>query len=339
MESKAHKTAIVLVNIGTPYKPEVKYVRRYLSRFLNDRRVIDLPWLGQKLLVNFLIVPFRAPKSTKLYQRLWTKNGSPLLYYGHELAEHLSEKLGDNYDAFLAMRYSKPYMHEVLEHIRKEGYGQILLFPLFPQYASSTSGSIFQAAFRHMQNWYVFPNVRTISQFYRHPAFIRAFAEKGRQYRPETYDHIVFSYHGLPKRQVDKVHPGIDSDSCSCASETPPHGHFCYKNAAYETTRLLREALQIPEAKTTVAFQSRLSDKWLQPFTDEVIKQLAIEGHKRVLVFSPAFVADCLETLVEINYENAELFRAHGGEKLQLVESLNAGEHWVDALKEIVLEH
>lgn len=333
-----HKTAVILVNIGTPKKPEVKHVRSYLSRFLNDRRVIDIPWLPQKILVNMIIVPFRAPKSTKLYQKLWTDQGSPLLYYGGQLAQKLDKQLGADYDAFLAMRYSAPRLEDVLDHVQKQGYGRILLVPLFPQYASSTSGSIFQRAFTHMRHWYTFPDVQTISQFYRHPAFIEAFAQKGRAYKPETYDHIVFSYHGLPKRQVDQVHPHTDSDSCPCTHETPAHGHFCYKNAAYETTRLLRQALNIPEAKSTVAFQSRLSDKWLKPFTDRVITDLAQQGHKRVLVFSPAFVADCLETTVEISYENARLFRENGGQELSLVESLNADDHWVEALGRIITE-
>lgn len=330
------KTAVVLVNIGTPTEPTVPAVRNYLFRFLNDRRVIDLPWLLQKLLVNLIIVPFRAPKSTQLYQRLWTDKGSPLLYYGEELAKKLSNELGANYDTFLAMRYSQPYLNQVLQQVHESGYSRMVLLPLFPQYASSTTGSVVQAAFQQMKNWYTFPQVEVISSFHRHPAFIQAFAQRARDYNLSNYDHFVFSYHGLPKRQVDKVHPPHASDSCTCHQATPPHGRFCYKNAAFETTRWLRQALGISQEKTTIAFQSRLSNKWLAPFTDQVLTELAREGKKRVLVFSPSFVADCLETTVEIGYENKELFKAAGGQQLDLVSSLNADAFWAQALAHII---
>lgn len=330
------KTAVVLVNIGTPKSPKTSHVRRYLFRFLNDRRVIDLPWVFQKLLVNLIIVPFRAPKSAKLYKRLWQPEGSPLFFHGQALAQKLGHALGDGYKVFLAMRYSKPFLHEVLAQVRAEGFGKLLVVPLFPQYASSTAGSVLQETFRLIRKWYVFPEIRTISQFYGHPAFIRAYAQKIRAYKPENYDHIVFSYHGLPNRQVDKVHPGMGSHSCNCHKTYRPGHPFCYKNAVYQTTRLLQEAVGIPGERLTVSFQSRLSGKWLQPFTDKVLVQLAQQGHKRVLVVSPAFVADCLETIVEIAYENAALFRAHGGEELQLTESLNADDAWARALSEIV---
>jgi len=335
--SKSHQTAVLLVNVGTPGSPAVPDVRKYLFQFLNDRRVIDLPWLAQKLLVNLIIVPFRAPKSSKLYHRLWTDDGSPLLVYSEQLKKKLQQSLGGGFEVFIGMRYGQPALSNVLEEIRSQGFGKIVVVPLFPQYASSTTGTVAEAVMRQASRWYVMPEIRIIPQFYDHPLMVEAFADRARHYDLASYDHILFSYHGLPNRQVDKTHPGIETRECTCSEKMPEHGHFCYRATCYETTRRIAGRLNLPAERYSVAFQSRLTNNWLEPFSDEVIRQQAKAGAKRILVLAPSFVADCLETIVEIGYEYDEIFRELGGEKVELVPSLNDHPLWVETLRELVL--
>jgi protoporphyrin/coproporphyrin ferrochelatase len=334
-----NKTAVLLVNLGTPDSPSVSDVRSYLSQFLNDPRVIDIPWLMRKILVNFIIVPFRAPKSAKVYKKLWTEKGSPLLFHSINVKGLLQEALGDGYDVFLAMRYKNPSIPNVLDEIRKRNYPRIIVLPMFPQYSSAATGSALDEVMRVIRTWWVIPEVRMISQYYAHPMFIDAFVDRGRKYNISEYDHVLFSYHGLPERQVDKVYDnGLCADH-NCEHELTEENQFCYKATCYATTRLLAEKLSIPPEKYTVCFQSRLDKKWLTPFSDAVVRECAQKGMKRLLVFSPAFTADCLETIIEIGEEYQEIFHEHGGEKVQLVESLNDHPLWVACLKDIVLSN
>jgi ferrochelatase len=332
----AQKTAVLLVNVGTPDSPKVKDVRRYLSQFLNDPRVIDLPWLLRKFLVNAIIVPFRAKKSSGLYQKLWTENGSPLLYYGQKLETQLQQLLGQDYKVFFAMRYCNPPLKKALEEIRQSGFSKLVVVPLFPQYASSTTGTINEAVMNAVKSWNVFPEIQFISQFYNHPGFIDAFARKIGSYHPETFDHIIFSYHGLPLRHINKVHPHINYGECTCSEQFPAHGQFCYKACCYETTRLIAARLGLKKENYSQGFQSRLSNNWLQPFTDELIRQKAQQGIKRILIVAPAFVADCLETTIELGVEYKNLFIKAGGIQLEYVESLNDMPEWGLVLKEMI---
>ncbi len=330
------KNIILLINTGTPDKPEVPQVRRYLSEFLNDKRVIDLPWLLRKILVNLIIVPFRAPKSTKLYKKLWTPKGSPLLYNLINLANKVQSRVSKDYQVVGAMRYGNPSLQSVLAGIKAQSPEQIVVFPLFPHYASATTGSIHEYVLNEVKSWNVIPEIRFVGQFYSNPAFIDAFVKQIRKYEPQTYDHIVFSYHGLPMRQIQKVHPDQDCYQCKCSDEFPQHGGFCYKATCYETSRLLAAKLELPAEKFSTSFQSRLSKNWLTPFTDSTLRKLAHSGSKRVLVVAPAFVADCLETLVEIGDEYQQLFKEEGGAELLLVESLNDKDDWADAIIKII---
>ncbi|MCK9424936.1 MAG: ferrochelatase [Ignavibacteriaceae bacterium] len=333
------KTGVLLIQLGTPDSPSVKDVRKYLSEFLNDPRVIDIPTVARFFLVNGIIVPFRAQKSAKIYQQLWTKEGSPLLLYSQNLQIKLQKSFGDEVDVRLAMRYGNPGMENVLEEMRKQNYSRIILLPLFPQYASATTGSAVEKAMKIIHKWWVIPEIRTISQFYADKGFINCFVEKGKQYNLAEYDHVLFSYHGLPIRQVDKVH--VDGKPCAdhnCENEITEENKFCYKAACYATTRLIAEQLNLPKEKYTVCFQSRLDKNWLEPFADKTIIEHAKKGTKKLLVFSPAFVADCLETIIEIGHEYQQLFVEHGGEKVHLVESLNDSDAWVEALRKLVLK-
>ncbi len=331
-----NKTAVLLINLGTPDSPEVGDVRSYLSQFLNDPRVIDIPLLWRKVLVNLIIVPFRAPKSAKIYQKLWTANGSPLLYYSVKVQKLLQAALGQNYDVHLAMRYKNPSIPHVLEEIRKKSYMKIIALPMFPQYASSSTGSALEEVMRVVRNWWVIPEIKFISQYYDHPSFIDAVVARGKAHNMNEFDHVLFSYHGLPERQVNKVHgKGVCADY-NCEKEITTENKYCYRAACYATTRSIAGMLRLPADKYTVCFQSRLDQKWLKPFSDEVVKECAKKGMKRILVFSPAFTADCLETIIEIGIEYQEIFREYGGEKVQLVESLNDHPRWIECLRELV---
>lgn len=331
------KTGVLLVNLGTPDSPSVSDVRSYLSQFLNDPRVIDIPWILRKILVNLIIVPFRAPKSAKIYQKLWTINGSPLLYYSNRVKELLQQQLGDTFDVYLAMRYKNPAIPAVLEKMRLANYSKIIVVPMFPQYASASTGSALEEVMKVICKWWVIPEVKFISQYYDHPDFIEGFVQRGKQYNITDYDHVVFSYHGLPERHVDKVYnEGLCADH-DCEDRITEENKYCYKATCYATTRLLASALNISKEKYTVAFQSRLDQKWIKPFSDEVVRECAKKGMKKILVFSPAFTADCLETIIEIGDEYQEIFHTHGGEKVQLVESLNDHPQWIKCLKDLVL--
>lgn len=332
------KKALVLVNVGTPAKAERKAVKAFLKAFLNDKRVIDLPFLLRKFLVNAVIIPFRVKKSTGLYQHLFKEGESPILRHLENLSDKVNKLSDESTEVFPAMRYGEPNLEKLLCELTKKNYSEIIIFPLFPQYASSTTGSVYENVFSVLKNREVIPPIRLIDQYYRHPAFVKAYSELIREYRPEDYDHIVFSYHGLPLRQINKVHPAVKESGCSCVEHMPDHGHHCYKATAYHTTRLLAEALKLPDDSYSTGFQSRLTNTWLSPFTDELLTALLKKGHKRILVCTPAFAADCLETIVEIEHEYGEAFIAAGGEKLTMVPALNSSDQWAEAVCQIAFD-
>jgi len=332
------KVGVLLINLGTPDSPSVGDVRKYLFEFLNDPRVIDIPAILRFLLVNFIIVPFRASKSAKIYKDLWTKDGSLILIYGISIRDKLQLALGNDFEVHLAMRYQNPSMDDVLAKMKKNNYKKIIIIPLFPQYASASTGSAIDKAMKLISKWWVIPELQIISQFYDNEGYLNTIVERAKQYNIDEYDHILFSYHGLPVRQVDKVYSdGTLCEEHNCESEINNSNIYCYKATCYATTRLLVEKLNIPYEKYTVCFQSRLDKKWLEPFSDKVIIEQAKKGAKKLLVFSPAFVADCLETTIEIGKEYQQLFEENGGEKIQLVESLNDHPLWINTLKRMVM--
>ena len=333
------KEAILLINLGTPGAPTPSKVGTYLTQFLNDKRVIDISAIGRFFLVNFIIVPFRKYKSAKLYQKIWTKEGSPLLLNSIALKDKLQKHVGDRYIVELAMRYQNPSIKSVLEKLKELRVSKIHILPLYPQYASSSTGSTIEELMRVLKSWEVIPDMNVVSAFYNHPKFIEALLKEGKKHNINDYDHVIFSYHGLPERQILKASTHYGSNTCqmgACCNSITKNNQFCYRANCMETTRQLVKALNISEGKYTNAFQSRLNDKWLKPYSDKVIEELAKKGAKKILVFSPAFVADCLETIYEIGIEYQQIFKKHGGEKITLVNSLNANEEWVKAVKEIV---
>lgn len=334
------KTGVLLINLGTPDSPKTSDVRRYLTEFLNDPRVIDISPVGRFFLVNGIIVPFRAPKSAKVYKELWDMwdGESPLLTYGKILKRKLQERFDKSQvEVELAMRYQNPSLDNVLGKWEKEGFDEIIILPLFPHPASSSSGSAVEKALNIIRKWWAVPGIKVIPHFYDHPGYIASFVERAKQYNLDEYEHVLFSYHGLPERHLNKVHPSLVCANCDCNKAFKPEQDLCYKNACYQTTRLIASELGISEEKYTVAFQSRLGrDPWIQPYSDKVIEELGKKGVKKILAFSAAFIADCLETSVEIGEEYQELFEEHGGEKIQLVESLNDHPLWIDTVEKMV---
>ncbi|MFD2161116.1 ferrochelatase [Paradesertivirga mongoliensis] len=334
------KQGVLLVNLGTPDSPSVSDVRKYLDEFLMDERVIDINPVNRTLLVKGIIVPFRGPKSAKIYKEVWTENGSPLLYYSIRQKEMLQDKLGNKYAVELAMRYQSPSLKTALESLKKLQVESIRVVPMFPQYASASTGSVIQKIMELVSKWQTIPNISFVNSFHDNDGMIEVFAENARKYQPETFDHILFSFHGLPERQLTKAdHSGkYCLQTPNCCARLNDVNRFCYSAQSHDTARLIAEKLNLPKEKYTVCFQSRLGNSpWKKPYTIEVLEDLAKKGAKRLLVFSPAFVADCLETNFEISREYHEEFRNWGGEKVQLVESLNDHPKWIEALAGIVL--
>lgn len=342
MSSRGTKTGVLLINLGTPDTPSVSDVRKYLREFLMDRRVIDIPYINRFFLINLIIAPFRAPKSSKVYKELWDEKGSPLCYYGYEVKKLLQEQLGKNYQVEIGMRYQNPSIESALNEFRGKALDKLIIIPLFPQYASATTGSAIEKTMEILSKWEIIPDVKIVSNFPNHPLFIKAFAEIGRKYmEKEDYDHFLFTYHGLPERQIAKASiQNYCQLNDKCCSKYHAKNKYCYRAQCYETTRALVAELQIPADKYTIAFQSRmLKDPWIRPYTDDVIKELAKQGKKKILTFSPSFIADCLETTIEGGEEYKELFKQCGGERWQLVESLNTHETWIECLKDMVLSN
>ncbi len=334
------KKIVLLINIGSPDTMSVSDTRRYLRKFLMDKRVIDISFVFRFLLVNGIIAPFRAPKSLKSYQRILIQNQSPLIYYSYLLKDKLQQVLGEQYAVKIAMMYGKPYLINVLHEIKQQPVSDIILVPLYPQYASSTTGSALEMVLNKIKNWQVIPNIKTVHTFYKEQAFIDLWVKQIKKHLPQEYDFILFSYHGLPERQIYKADNQFSEKHChlnDCCNTSRSKNEFCYRYNCLYTTRLIADRLGIDESKIGSCFQSRLGQaEWLQPYTSKCIQELSGQGIKKLVVISPAFVTDCLETLFEIGIEYAELFKHLGGKELTLIPSLNAEEEWVKFLSQLL---
>lgn len=336
------KTGILLINLGTPDSPATPDVRKYLREFLMDPEVIDINPVGRWFLVNCIIAPFRAPKSAKLYREIWTKEGSPLLLHGIALKNKLQQALGENFHVAFGMRYQKPSIAAAIAELKKAGVEKILAVPLYPQYASSTTGSTIEALNKEIASAGISVPVEIIKRFHHREEYLEAFCSVASAYNHNDYDQVLFSFHGVPERHITKTDAKLGDGKCAFGSccETPRAGNeFCYRANCVQTAHAIASRLNIPKEKYAIAFQSRLGrDPWLKPYSDFEIVRFAKEGKKKILAFSPAFVADCLETIHEIGTEYNELFHENGGEKIQLVPALNSSDVWVNALKKMISE-
>jgi len=337
------RTGILIVNLGTPDSPSSKDVGTYLREFLMDGRVIDIPFWKRWLLVNLIIVPFRAPKVSVEYQKLWMEDGSPLLVYGKALVAKLQTQFSNEVTVELAMRYQNPSIDLGLQKLRQAQVDEIIIFPLFPQYASATTGSIAEKVMTIVQKWNVIPSVQFVNSYHNDAQYIQNFADKVKQdllrYEP---DHILFSYHGIPERHLDNMNEAGTAwcshtrNKCAHCSARKP---YCYRSACFETSDLIAERLGLDETKYSTSFQSRLGkDPWIKPYTDETIRELAEKGLGKLLVVSPSFVADCLETTLEIGEQYRDLFMELGGSEFHYTESLNANDDWVKTVYKLICE-
>ncbi len=332
-----NKKAVLLISLGTPDSPSWFDVASYLSQFLGDSRVLStIPSFLRFILVNLIIVPTRTFSSSKSYKALWTDRGSPLKFHMEDLTEKVKNALQDSYDVEYAMRYKNPSLKNKLQDFEKRGYEEIILLPVFPQYSSAANGSFLDYALQQISKWNVIPSVKTVSQFYDNDAFLEAFKENILEFDLNSYDKIIFSYHGLPISQLDDTYSEGKCDDRDCENGVSGDNHHCYKAACYETTKLLLNKLDINPDKTITAFQSRLSSNWVKPFSDKVIEDFAENGVKNILVVSPSFTGDCLETIFEIGVEYEELFIEKGGQKLDYVPSLNSNDNWVKCIEGMV---
>ena len=334
------RTGVLLVNLGTPDSPETGDVRRYLREFLSDPRVVDIHPVGRWLLLNLIILPFRPAKSGHAYKAIWSEAGSPLLVHGKALTEEVQAALGAAYHVELGMRYGQPSIPSALERLVEADVTRMVVVPLFPQYSSAATGSALDRVYEVVgQQWNV-PAISAVPSFYDDPGFIEAFAAVARphldEFRP---DFVLFSYHGVPERQVEKSDPTRQHclRKADCCDRIVHANRYCYRAQCYASTRAMVAALGLGPEEHGVSFQSRLGrTPWIKPYTDERLPELAAKGHKRVAVLCPAFVADCLETLEEIGIRAREDWKAAGGEELLLIPSLNAHPRWVEAVAELV---
>jgi len=335
------KRGIVLMNLGSPDSTSVKDVGRYLNEFLMDERVIDKPYLLRKLLVSGIIVPFRSPKSAEAYKSIWTPEGSPLIEYTRQLQKEL--QLQTKVPIEIAMRYGNPSVKSAYDKLQSQAAPEeVIAIPLYPHYAmSSYETAVEYAREIHSKNKYPF-KLTFIKPFFSHSYYINALTESIRPYLSQPYDHILFSYHGIPERHVMKTDPTnshcLKAINC-CSLDSSAHA-TCYRHQIITTTNLVAEQLQIPHGKFSFSFQSRLGrDEWLKPYTAKRFTEMPREGIKKLLIVCPAFVSDCLETLEEIAHEGKDSFVQSGGESLTLIPCLNTHPLWVETLASWIKEY
>lgn len=325
---------VLLVNLGSPDSPEPKDVKPYLEEFLMDKYVIDVPFLLRAFLVRGIILRKRPEESAHAYKKIWTDEGSPLIV----LSERMHKKVKPLVDVpvALAMRYGSMTIEKGLQELHEQGVTDVMLLPLYPQYAMASTLTIEVLAEKIRKK--SFPNMKLTNfpAFYNKPGFIRVLSESIKKHLEGfDYDQLVFSYHGIPERHIRKTdvtksHCKIDGSCCATASEA--HA-FCYRHQCYETTRLVAEYLQLPKESYTLTFQSRLAgDKWLEPYTDVEIDNMPGKGIKKIAVVTPAFVTDCLETLEEIAMRANEDFKENGGEEFLAIPCLNDDDEWCEVV-------
>ncbi|MCB0461696.1 MAG: ferrochelatase [Flavobacteriaceae bacterium] len=325
---------ILLVNLGSPDSPEPKDVKKYLGEFLMDERVIDVPLWARNLLVKGIILNTRPKASAAAYKKIWWEEGSPLIVISERLQRKIQKQV--KVPVALAMRYGSMTIKKGMQELVDKGVNEILIFPLYPQFAMATTETILVLA-EEIQKEH-FPQIKldSVKAFYNKPDYIEVLSNSIEKHLDgKNYDHLLFSYHGVPerhikKRDITKSHCKIDGSCCA----TPSKAHeFCYRHQCLEVTRLVAEHLQLKENNYSSSFQSRLGfDPWLQPYTDRTIERLGKEGIKNMAIVTPAFVSDCLETLEEIAMEGQEIFYEVGGNQFTTIPCLNDDQEFVDLL-------
>jgi len=323
------------MNLGSPGSTSTKDVAKYLDEFLMDKRVIDSPYLLRLLLVKGIIVPFRAPQSAHAYQSVWTDEGSPLIVLSEQLQTALQQEITE--PVVIAMRYGKPSPKAAFDQLKKEypELEEVILLPLYPFYAmSSYETAVEYAKDIHRKGRYPF-KLTTVRPYYDEPHYLDALADSIKPYLEQDYDHIVFSYHGIPERHVQKTdrtgHHCLKADNC-CSVDSEAH-KTCYRHQCFATTEFIAQRLGLNPAKYSNAFQSRLGRaEWLKPYTAMRLEEMPKEGIRKLVIVCPAFASDCLETLEEIAVEGKHTFISNGGDSFTMIPCLNVHPLWVQAV-------
>jgi ferrochelatase len=330
------KSGILMLNLGTPDSPDPRSVGKYLGEFLMDPYVVDIPFFFRWILVHLLIVPRRKIASSLLYKKVWKKEGSPLLVFTELLARSLAALIGENYVVAWGMRYGKPSIEEALKKLSRESLSKVYVVPLYPQYSLAATESSIQKV-KELQRKYLSETpFEFMPAFYNEEWYLSALETViAENYKEKEWDALVFSYHGLPERQVKKTDP--TGSHClakaDCCEKITGANKNCYRFQCFETTRMIAKRLGLSPQKHFTAFQSRLGrTPWIKPYTDLLYQELPKKGIKRIAVVSPSFVADCLETLEEIQIRGRGQFIQNGGEELKLIPCLNGHSAWVKAL-------
>jgi ferrochelatase len=323
--------ALLLVNLGSPASTSVADVRSYLNQFLMDPYVIDLPWPVRRLLVSLILIK-RPEQSAHAYASIWWEQGSPLVVLSRRLQEAMTREWKHG-PVELAMRYGEPSIESALLRLVAQGNQKITLAPLYPQFADSTVTTVVEEARRVIRDKQLDVQLSVLQPFYDQPEYLDALVASAREHLQQDFDHLLLSFHGLPERHLQKLNPGHSLEGDCCRDATPEVAATCYRGQCLSTARAFAERMGLADGKWSVSFQSRLGRaKWIEPYTEARLDELAGQGVKKVLVMCPAFVADCIETLEEIGDRGREQFREAGGEELVLVPCLNDDPQWAKAL-------
>ncbi|HEY0289994.1 MAG TPA: ferrochelatase [Pseudomonas sp.] len=329
--------ALLLVNLGSPASTEVADVRRYLNQFLMDPYVIDLPWPVRRLLVSLILIK-RPEQSAHAYASIWWEEGSPLVVLSKRLQQAMSKQWTAG-PVELAMRYGEPSIETVLKKITSQGIKKITLAPLYPQFADSTVTTVIDEAKRVVRECKLDVQFSVLQPFYDQPEYLQALVDNVRPYLQQAHDHVLLSFHGLPERHLTKLDPTGNhcfKDGNCCQNASPEVIATCYRAQCLRSASEFARLMGIPDGKWSVSFQSRLGRaKWIEPYTEAHLAELAAQGVKKLLVMCPAFVADCIETLEEIGDRGAEQFKEAGGEELVLIPCLNDDPNWAAALNRL----
>jgi ferrochelatase len=326
--------ALLLVNLGSPASTEVADVRRYLNQFLMDPYVIDLPWPVRRLLVSLILIK-RPEQSAHAYASIWWDEGSPLVVLSKRL-QHAMTKEWSAGPVELAMRYGEPSIETVLTRLAAHGIKKVTLAPLYPQFADSTVTTVVEEAKRVVREKTLDFDFALLPPFFNQPEYLQALVDNVRPHLAQEHDHVLLSFHGLPERHITKLDPTgqhcFKNGNC-CENATPEVLAVCYRAQCMRSSAEFAKLMGIPDGKWSVSFQSRLGRaKWIEPYTEAHLAELAQQGVKKLLVMCPAFVADCIETLEEIGDRGAEQFKEAGGEELVLIPCLNDDPNWARAL-------
>jgi ferrochelatase len=334
-----NRKAVLLVNLGSPDSASVEDVRAYLGEFLMDGRVLDAPWLVRWCIVHLAILPRRPALSAEAYEKIWTPEGSPLVATSRKVRKALQDRAGARVE--LAMRYRNPSIPDAIRKLRDEGMEEVLLIPLFPHYAMSSYETAVERVREVMAEIAPRMTLAVAPPCYDHPDYIRAMTANASGYLKQDYDHLLFSFHGIPERHLRKSDPTgrhcLGTPDC-CEGGNPVLG-TCYRAQCFKTVEAFVRKASIPKSRYSVAFQSRLGrEPWLKPYTDVVIGELARAGTRKLLVLCPSFVSDCLETLEEMGMRGRQTFLDSGGAEFHLIPCLNEHPLWLDFLEKLVRE-